>query len=122
VIHETPTQAMINGPGMTLTQWLSFSRDIAYREIRIFIALCSLPFEFVIPETPTQAVINGPDLILDSMAAIESRYRISRNWGSWCQVTLSFQSPNPRYSMKKINGPDLILDSMAAIESRYRIS
>ena len=72
MIRKTLTQAMINGPGMTLTQWLSLSRDIAYREIEIFVALCSLPLEFLILETLTQAVINGPDLILDSMAVIES--------------------------------------------------
>jgi hypothetical protein len=34
-IRETPTQAVINGPGMTLTQRLRLSRDIAYREIGV---------------------------------------------------------------------------------------
>jgi hypothetical protein len=55
---------MINGPGMTLIRRLPLSRDIAYREIEISVALCSLPFEFAIRETPTRAMINGPDLIL----------------------------------------------------------
>jgi hypothetical protein len=34
-IHKTLTQAMINGPGITLAQWLRLSRDIAYHEIRV---------------------------------------------------------------------------------------
>ena len=47
--------------------------------------------------------------VLDSMAAIESRYHISRFRHSCCQVFSSLQSPDPRYSMKKINGPDHFL-------------
>ena len=34
-IRETLTQAMINGPGITLVQRLRLSRDIAYREIGV---------------------------------------------------------------------------------------
>jgi hypothetical protein len=34
-IRETPTQAVINGPGMTLTQRLRLNRNIAYREIGV---------------------------------------------------------------------------------------
>jgi hypothetical protein len=55
---------MINGPGMTLTQRLRLSRDIAYREIGMLVAFVSFPFEIAIRETPTRAVINGPGSLL----------------------------------------------------------
>jgi hypothetical protein len=63
-IPETPTQAVINGPDVILTQLLRLSRDIAYHEIDILDALVSLPLQVAIPETPIRAIINGLDSFL----------------------------------------------------------
>jgi hypothetical protein len=77
-IHETLIWAVINGPGMILTQQLRLSRDITYCKIGVLEALVSLPLQVAILEDTSHN--QRSRFILDSMATIASRYRISRNW------------------------------------------
>jgi hypothetical protein len=53
-IPDSPMKK-INGPGMTLTQRLQLSQDIAYREIRVFVVECFCHFKIPIHETPIRS-------------------------------------------------------------------
>ena len=46
----------------------------------------------------TAAIKSRNRTLLILTAAIKSQNCVSQFWGSWCQVILAFQSPDPRYS------------------------
>jgi hypothetical protein len=52
VIHETPTQPIINGLDSFSIQWLRLNRDITYRDFDTLVVKCFLHFKVLIPDTP----------------------------------------------------------------------